>query len=77
MDRQAARKPSGPSFSSKAGSRAWCVRGHRVRCEDITGQFDAGCAPEEIAGPDMYPDIPLDVVLRILAFAGRRSAGAS
>ena len=25
--------------------------------------------PEEIAGPDIYPDIPLDVVRRMLRFA--------
>jgi uncharacterized protein (DUF433 family) len=47
-------------------SGAWCVKGHRVRCEDIIGQFDAGCSAEQIAGPDIYPDIPLDVVRRIL-----------
>jgi uncharacterized protein (DUF433 family) len=52
-------------------SGAWCVKGHRVRCEDITGQFEAGCNAEEIAGPDIYPDIPLEVVRRILAYAAR------
>jgi uncharacterized protein (DUF433 family) len=57
-------------------SGAWCLKGHRIRCEDITGQFDAGCTAEEIAGPDIY-DLPLDLVRRILAFAGRRAAGAS
>jgi uncharacterized protein (DUF433 family) len=49
-------------------SGAWCVKGHRIRCEDITGQFEAGCSAEEIAGPDIY-DLPLDLVRRILAFA--------
>jgi hypothetical protein len=34
-------------------SGAWCVKGHRVRCEDITGQFEAGCSAEEVAGPDL------------------------
>jgi uncharacterized protein (DUF433 family) len=52
-------------------SGAWCVKGTRVRCQDIIGQFDAGCSAEEIAGPDIYPSIPLDVVRRILRFAGR------
>jgi uncharacterized protein (DUF433 family) len=50
-------------------SGAWCVKGHRIRCEDITGQFEAGCTPEEIAGPDIYPELSVDVVRRILAFA--------
>jgi len=57
-------------------SGAWCLKGTRIRCEDITGQFDAGCSAEEIAGPDIY-DLDLDLVRRILAFAGRRAAGAS
>jgi uncharacterized protein (DUF433 family) len=52
-------------------SGAWCLKGTRIRCEDITGQFDAGVSAEEIAGPDIY-DLPLDVVRRILAFAGRK-----
>jgi uncharacterized protein (DUF433 family) len=50
-------------------SGAWCVKGHRIRCEDITGQFEAGCTPEEIAGPDIYPELSVDAVTRILAFA--------
>jgi len=57
-------------------SGAWYLKGHRIRCEDIIGQFDAGCTAEEIAGPDIY-DLPLDLVRRILAFAGPRVAGAS
>jgi uncharacterized protein (DUF433 family) len=52
-------------------SGAWCLKGTRIRCIDIIGQHDAGCSAEEIAGPDIYPEIPLDVVRRILAFAGR------
>ena len=49
-------------------SGAWCVKGHRIRCEDITGQAEAGCSAEDIAGPDIY-DLDLDVVRRILQFA--------
>lgn len=48
-------------------SGAWCVKGHRVRCEDITGQFEAGCSAEEIAH-EIY-DLDVDVVRRILAYA--------
>jgi uncharacterized protein (DUF433 family) len=51
-------------------SGAWCLKGTRIRCEDITGQFDAGCSAEEIAGPDIY-DIPLEVVRRILTYSAR------
>jgi hypothetical protein len=29
----------------------------------------AGCSAEEIAGPDIFPSIPLDVVQRVLRFA--------
>ena len=28
------------------------------------------CSPEEIAGPDIFPDLDVDVVRRILAHAG-------
>jgi uncharacterized protein (DUF433 family) len=48
-------------------SGAWCVKGHRIRCEDITSQFEAGCSAEQIAR-EIY-DLPLDMVRRILAFA--------
>jgi uncharacterized protein (DUF433 family) len=53
-------------------SGAWCVKEHRVRCQDILGQYQAGCTPEEIAGPDIYGGpggIPLDVVRRVIDFA--------
>jgi uncharacterized protein (DUF433 family) len=53
-----------------------CEKGHRVRCEDITGQFEAGCSAEEIAGPDIYPGIPLAVVCRVLRFAYRSELDA-
>lgn len=52
-------------------SGAWCVKGHRIRCADIIGQFDAGCSAEEIAGPDIYPELSVDLVRRILAFAAK------
>jgi hypothetical protein len=53
------------------------VKVHRVRCDDIPGQFEAGCSAEEIAGPNTTPDIPLDLVRRILPFVDRGSAGVS
>ncbi len=31
----------------------------------------ADATAEEIAGPDIYPNIPLDVVRRILAYAAK------
>jgi uncharacterized protein (DUF433 family) len=61
--------PDAESIPGKM-SGAWCLKGTRIRCDDITGQFDAGCSAEEIAGPDIYPELSVDVVRRILAFAG-------
>jgi uncharacterized protein (DUF433 family) len=61
--------PDAESIEGKM-SGAWYLKGTRLRCEDITGQFDAGCSAEEIAGPDIY-DLDLELVRRILAFAGR------
>ena len=52
-------------------SGAWCLKGTRIRCIDIIGQFEAGCTPEEIAGPEIYPELDLDLVRRILRFAGK------
>jgi uncharacterized protein (DUF433 family) len=68
-----------PDVESVPGrcSGAPVVKDTRIRCQDIIGQFDAGCSAEEIAGPDIYPEIPLDVVRRVLAFADRSAAGAS
>jgi uncharacterized protein (DUF433 family) len=51
-------------------SGAWCVKGTRVLVQGIIDNAE-DCSPEEIAGPDIYPSIPLDVVRRILAFARR------
>jgi uncharacterized protein (DUF433 family) len=48
---------------------AWVVKGTRIRCQDITGQFEEGCTPEQIAGSDIYPELDVDLVRRILAFA--------
>ena len=48
-------------------SGAWCLKGTRIRCEDITGQFDAGCSAEEIAR-EIY-DLDVETVRRILAYA--------
>jgi len=31
------------------------------------------CTPEEIAGPDIYPDIPVEVVRRILDYTRTHS----
>ena len=49
-------------------SGAWCLKGTRIRCEDIITQ-SYGCTPEEIAGPDIYPELDVALVRRILAYA--------
>jgi uncharacterized protein (DUF433 family) len=51
-------------------SGAWCVKGTRIPVDAILANA-ADCTPEEIAGPDIYPELSVDVVRRILAFAGR------
>jgi uncharacterized protein (DUF433 family) len=48
---------------------AWRIKGHRVPVQAIIDNVDAGATPEEIAGPDFFPDLDLDAVRRILAFA--------
>jgi uncharacterized protein (DUF433 family) len=49
---------------------AWCVKGTRVMVQGILDNAE-DYTPEEIAGPDIYPDLSLEVVRRILAFAQR------
>jgi uncharacterized protein (DUF433 family) len=52
-------------------SGAWCVKGTRIIVEScILDNTDAGATPEEIAE---WFEVPggVDVVRRILAFAGR------
>ena len=51
-------------------SGQWVVKNTRVLVQGIIDNAE-DCSPEEIAGPDIYPSIPLDVVRRILAFARR------
>ena len=50
-------------------SGAWVIKGTRVRADAIVENARAGCMAEEIAGPDIFPSIPLDVVERVLRFA--------
>jgi uncharacterized protein (DUF433 family) len=38
-------------------SGAWCVKGTRIPVQAIIDNA-RDCTPEEIAGPDMFPDIP-------------------
>lgn len=45
------------------------VKGTRIPVDAILTNAE-DCSPEEIAGPDIYPDISVEVVKRILAFAG-------
>ena len=53
-------------------SGAWCVKGTRIMVQGILDNA-ADCTPEEIAGPDIYPDLSIDVVRRILDFARAHS----
>jgi uncharacterized protein (DUF433 family) len=48
------------------------VKGTRIPVEAILANA-ADCTPEEIAGPDIYPDISVEVVRRILDFARTHS----
>ena len=50
-------------------SGAWVIKGTRVQADAIVENASAGCTAEEIAGPDIFPSIPLDVVQRVLRFA--------
>ena len=49
-------------------SGAWVVKGTRVMVQGILDNAE-DCTPEEIAGPDIYPDLSVDVVQRILDYA--------
>ena len=51
-------------------SGAWCVKGTRIPVQAIINNAREGCTAEEIAGDDIFPSIPVDVVRRILAYAG-------
>jgi uncharacterized protein (DUF433 family) len=50
-------------------SGAWVVKGTRVPAQAIVNNARAGCTAEEIAGPDIFPSIPLALVQRVLRFA--------
>jgi uncharacterized protein (DUF433 family) len=50
-------------------SGEWCVKEHRVRCQDILDNAEAGCSAKEIA-TEIY-ELPLAVVCRVLRFAYR------
>ena len=50
-------------------SGAWVIKGTRVQADAIVENARAGCTAEEIAGSDIFPTIPLDIVQRVLRFA--------
>ena len=50
-------------------SGAWVIKGTRVQSNAIVENAKAGCTAEDIAGPDIFPSIPLDIVQRVLCFA--------
>jgi uncharacterized protein (DUF433 family) len=60
----------GPDVERSADtlSGAWRIKGTRIPVQAILDNAE-DCTPEEIAGPDIYPSIPVDIVRRILRFA--------
>jgi uncharacterized protein (DUF433 family) len=50
-------------------SGASVIKGTRVQADAIVENARAGCTAEEIAGPDIFPSIPLAVIERVLRFA--------
>jgi uncharacterized protein (DUF433 family) len=50
-------------------SGAWVIKRTRVQADAIVENARAACTAEEIAGPDIFPSIPLDIVQRVLRFA--------
>jgi uncharacterized protein (DUF433 family) len=49
-------------------SGAWCVKGTRIPVRAILDNAE-DCTVEEICGPDIFPDLSVEVVERILAYA--------
>jgi uncharacterized protein (DUF433 family) len=49
-------------------SGAWRIKGTRIPVQAILDNAE-DCTPEQIAGPDIYPELSVDLVRRILAFA--------
>jgi uncharacterized protein (DUF433 family) len=45
------------------------VKGTRIPVQAILDNAAAGCTPEEIAGPDIFPSLDIETVRRILAFS--------
>ena len=60
------RCPDAESIPGKV-TGAWCVKGHRVRCQDIIDNAEAGCSAEEIA-TEIF-ELPLERVRGVLRFA--------
>jgi uncharacterized protein (DUF433 family) len=48
------------------------VKGTRILVQGILDNAE-DCTPEEIAGPDIYPELSVDLVRRILDFARTHS----
>ncbi|MBI5831150.1 MAG: DUF433 domain-containing protein [Armatimonadetes bacterium] len=54
--------------SEQCGGRP-CVRGMRIRVQDVLDLFAAGLSPEQIV--DEMPDLELDDLVACLAYAAR------
>jgi uncharacterized protein (DUF433 family) len=59
--------PDVESVPGRCGG-AWVIKGTRIMVECILDNAE-DCTAEEIAGPDIYPELDVDVVRRVLAFA--------
>ena len=47
---------------------AWVVKGTRIPVQGILDNAE-DCSPEQIAGPDIFPDLTVEQVRRVLRFA--------
>ena len=59
--------PDAESVPDRCGG-AWVVRGTRIPVQGILDKAE-DCTPEQIAGPDIFPDLTVEQVRRVLRFA--------
>jgi uncharacterized protein (DUF433 family) len=59
--------PDVESVPDRCGG-AWVVKGTRIPVQGILDNAE-DCSPEEICGPDIFPDLDVETVRRILTFA--------
>ena len=59
--------PDAESVPGRCGG-AWVIRGTRIPAQGILDNAEE-CTPEQIAGPDIFPDLTVEQVRRMLRFA--------